>query len=36
VLDNLAAAAEHLLNSIQHKTETVELARSVLLKEKNK
>lgn len=36
VLDNLAAAAEHLLNSIQHKTETVELARSALLKEKNK
>ena len=36
VLDNLAAAAEHLLNSIQHKTETVELARSALLREKNK
>ena len=36
VLDNLAAVAEHLLNSIQHKNETVELARSVLLREKNK
>ena len=36
VLDNLAAVAEHLLNSTQQKNETVELARSVLLKEKNK
>ncbi|MEO0316264.1 MAG: hypothetical protein RI928_2720, partial [Pseudomonadota bacterium] len=36
VLDNLAAVADHLLHSHQLKSETVELARSALLKEKIK
>jgi hypothetical protein len=36
VLDNLAAVADHLLNADQLTTETVELARSAVLKDKNK
>ena len=36
VLDNLAAVANHLLNAEQLTTETVELARSAVLKDKNK
>ena len=36
VLDNLVAVADHLLNADRLTTDTVELARSALLKEKNK
>lgn len=36
VLDNLSAVADHLLNTDHLTTETVEMARSALLKEKNK
>jgi len=36
VLDNLSAVADHLLHPAHLATETVELARSALLKDKNK
>jgi hypothetical protein len=36
VIDNIAAVSDHLLDSIQLKIETFELARTALIKEKNK